>query len=160
MKLEMPGTELREMLRKVRFAAAKDSTREVLGGVLMEIEGGKVAMRAAALAGAGYRIVLAKTQEELRAEGKRMCNCVGMGHYGEGIVLGDRLIVMLRHGNGRSYCDIEIDRRSWKVVQCYLRRNEAAPEEVQSLARRIAGTLRSACARMRRKTDARKRSAA
>lgn len=45
-KLEMPGTELREMLRKVRFAAAKDSTRDVLGGVLMEIEGGKVAMTA------------------------------------------------------------------------------------------------------------------
>lgn len=116
--------------------------------------------RTRTLAGAGYRIVLAKTQEELRAEGKRMCNCVGMGHYGEGIVLGDRLIVMLRHGNGRSYCDIEIDRSSWKVVQCYLRRNEAAPEEVQSLARRIAGTLRSACARMRRKADARKRGAA
>ena len=45
-KLEMPGTELREMLRKVRFAAAKDSTRAVLGGVLMEFEGGKVAMTA------------------------------------------------------------------------------------------------------------------
>lgn len=45
-ELEMPGTELREMLRKVCFAAAKNSTRAVLGGVLMEFEDGKVAMTA------------------------------------------------------------------------------------------------------------------
>ena len=94
----------------------------------------------------GYAIVLAKSQEELLAEGKKMHNCVGMGMYGQGIVEGDSLIVMLKKPNGKGYesfCDIEIDRRTWLVRQCYLKRNEKAPEEVRQLAAKIATWLKA-----------------
>jgi hypothetical protein len=102
--------------------------------------------RTKVLKNCGYAIVLAKTQEELLAEGKKMHNCVGTGLYGQGIVAGDRLIVMLKKPNGHGYesfCDIEIDRRIWVVKQCYLKRNEQAPEEVRELARKIATWLKA-----------------
>ena len=70
-----------------------------------------------------------------------MGNCVGNGTYGRGIVEGDRLIVMLGLG-GKSYCDIEIDRRNWRVRQCYLKGNTTPPEEVRELAARIAAFLK------------------
>ena len=94
----------------------------------------------------GYAIVLAKSQEELLAEGKKMHNCVGNGMYGTGIVEGDRLIVMLKKPNGRGYesfCDIEIDRKTWLVRQCYLKRNERAPEAIYKLAKQIATWLKA-----------------
>ena len=93
------------------------------------------------LKGCGYTIVLAKTQDELLAEGRKMGNCVGCGTYGRAVVKGESLIVMLKLPKSRrseSYCDIEIDRKGWKVRQCYLKRNETAPEEVRELANRIA----------------------
>ena len=94
----------------------------------------------------GYAIVLAKSQEELLAEGKKMHNCVGCGTYGQGIVTGDKLIVMLKKPNGKGYesfCDIEIDRRTWLVKQCYLKGNERAPDEVQELAKRLAAWFKA-----------------
>ena len=75
-----------------------------------------------------------------------MGNCVGCGLYGKGIVEGDRLIVMLKKPNGKgfeSFCDIEIDRKTWVVKQCYLKKNEQAPEEVRELARKIAHWLKA-----------------
>lgn len=89
------------------------------------------------LKGCGYTLVLAKTQKELLAEGKKMHNCVGCGTYGQAIVKGDSLIVMLKN-HSASFCDIEIDRKSWKVRQCYLKHNKTAPKEVQELAKRLA----------------------
>lgn len=106
--------------------------------------------RSATLKGCGYRIVLAKSQKELLAEGKKMHNCVGCGTYGTGIVEGDRLIVMLRSRSGRPYCDIEIDRRTWTVRQCYLKQNKRPPVEVQELAKKIALVLRDEWRRMRK----------
>lgn len=89
------------------------------------------------LKGCGYTLVLAKTQKELLAEGRKMGNCVGCGTYGRAIVKGDSLIVMLKN-HSASFCDIEIDRKTWKVKQCYLKRNELAPKELQELAKRLA----------------------
>ena len=89
------------------------------------------------LKGCGYTLVLAKTQKELLAEGRKMDNCVGCGTYGRAIVKGDSLIVMLKD-HSASFCDIEIDRKSWKVRQCYLKHNQIAPKEVQELAKRLA----------------------
>ena len=89
------------------------------------------------LKGCGYTLVLAKTQEELLAEGRKMGNCVGCGTYGRAIVKGDSLIVMLKN-HSASFCDIEIDRKSWKVRQCYLKHNQIAPKEIHELARQIA----------------------
>ena len=98
--------------------------------------------RSAVVKGGGYDIVLAKSQKELLAEGKRMGNCVGNGIYGRGIAKGNLLIVMLKQG-GKSYCDIEIDRANWMVRQCYLKGNELAPETTRELAGRIAACLKA-----------------
>lgn len=100
--------------------------------------------------GKGVKAVLAKSQEELVAEGKRMHNCVGMGHYGEGIVRGDTIIVMFRDG-GKSVCDVEIERRNWSVRQCYFRHNRPATEEYRNAAGLVAAHLKSLDALNRRR---------
>ena len=119
--------------------------------------------RTKTLTGCGYKIVLAKTQEELLKEGKRMGNCVGCGTYGRGIVAGDRLIVILNargKGSAEHRFDVEIDRKSWKVRQCYGPHNSKAPDEVRELAMRIAESLKAKAAEMRRRREASKRRAA
>ena len=124
--------------------------------------------RTKTLTGCGYRIVLAKSQEELLKEGKRMGNCVGCGTYGRGIVAGDRLIVVIsakgkmKGESGRTVerrFDVEIDRKHWKVRQCYAPHNGAAPDEVRELAQRIAESLKAKAAEMRRKREARGKAA-
>ena len=102
--------------------------------------------RTKTLHGCGYKIVLAKTQGELLAEGKRMGNCIGNGVYGRGIATGHKLIVMLKLPGVRganSFCDIEIDRHTWKVRQCYTKGNRIPPDEVRELANRIATFLKA-----------------
>ena len=124
--------------------------------------------RTKTLTGCGYRIVLAKSQDELLKEGKRMGNCVGCGTYGRGIVAGDRLIVVIsakgkmKGENGKTVerrFDVEIDRKHWKVRQCYAPHNQAAPDEVRELAQRIADSLKAKAAEMRRKREARGKAA-
>ena len=124
--------------------------------------------RTKTLTGCGYRIVLAKSQEELLKEGKRMGNCVGCGTYGRGIVAGDRLIVVIsakgkmKGESGKTVerrFDVEIDRKHWKVRQCYAPHNSAAPDEVRELAQRIADSLKAKAAEMRRKREARGKAA-
>lgn len=110
--------------------------------------------RTKTLYGCGYKIVLAKTQGELLAEGKRMGNCIGNGVYGRGIATGHKLIVMLKLPGVRgakSYCDIEIDRHTWKVRQCYTKGNRIPPDEVRELANRIAAFLKAEYKRQQRK---------
>ena len=138
--------EIRERAEKKRRKAEEKAEREWIEKTMKvrfeEIEAFQKSLRrTATLRGCGYTLVLAKTQKELRAEGRRMGNCVGNGTYGRGIVSGDRLIVMLGLG-GKRYCDIEIDRRNWRVRQCYLKGNTTPPEEVRELAARIAAFLK------------------
>ena len=122
----------REKLRKGRVE------REAEEKWIKELEAFQESLkRTDVLKGCGYTLIVAKTQKELLAEGRKMHNCVGCGTYGQAIVKGDSLIVMLKN-HSASFCDIEIDRKSWKVKQCYLKHNERAPEEVQELAKRIA----------------------
>ena len=131
----------REKLRKERVEreAEEKWVKETMKTRVAEIEAFQKSLkRTDILKGCGYTLVLAKSQEELLAEGKKMNNCVGCGTYGQGIVTGGKLIVMLKYPNGVSYCDIEIDRRNWTVRQCYLKGNEAAPQEIRELAKRIA----------------------
>lgn len=156
-RLEAMERDCERRRRRIKLERRKQFERLLAERAVEIDEFQRSLLRTKTLGGAGYRIVLAKTQEELLAEGKRMHNCVGMGHYGERIAQGGSLIVMLRLRDGRSYCDIEIDRRSWRVVQCYLRRNEAPPEEIKSLAHRIAERLKLSYARMRRRSGARRR---
>ena len=124
--------------------------------------------RTKTLTGCGYRIVLAKSQEELLKEGERMENCVGCGTYGRGIVAGDRLIVVLsakdkmKGENGKTVerrFDVEIDRKHWKVRQCSAPHNGVSPDEVRELAQRIADLLKAKAAEMRRKRESRGKAA-
>ncbi|MBR2713782.1 MAG: PcfJ domain-containing protein, partial [Kiritimatiellae bacterium] len=136
----------RERIEAAKLKAEERAEREWIAKTMKvrfeEIEAFQKSLRrTATLRGCGYTLVLAKTQKELRAEGRRMGNCVGNGTYGRGIVEGDRLIVMLGLG-GKSYCDIEIDRRTWGVRQCYLKGNQTPPEEVRKLANLIAKQLK------------------
>ena len=138
--------EIRERAERKRRKAEEKAEREWIAKTMKvrfeEIEAFQKSLRrTATLRGCGYTLVLAKTQKELRAEGRRMGNCVGNGTYGRGIVEGDRLIVMLGRG-GKSCCDIEIDRRNWRVNQCYLKGNTTPPEEVREFADRIAAFLK------------------
>ena len=138
--------KIRERAEKKRRKAEEKAEKEWIAKTMKvrfnEIEAFQKSLkRSATLRGCGYTLVLAKTQKELRAEGRRMGNCVGNGTYGRGIVTGDKLIVMLRLGE-KSYCDIEISRQTWGVTQCYLKGNTAAPREVWELAAEIAAFLK------------------
>ena len=138
--------EIRERAERKRRKAEEKAEREWIAKTMKvrfkEIEAFQKSLRrTATLRGCGYTLVLAKTQKELRAEGRRMGNCVGCGTYGRGIIKGDSLIVMLGL-KGKSYCDIEIDRRNWRVNQCYLKGNETPPEEVRKFADQIAAFLK------------------
>ena len=93
------------------------------------------------LKGCGYTLIVAKSQKELLAEGRKMGNCVGNGLYGRGVVMGDRLIIMVKLA-GKSFCDIEIRRADWQVRQCYLKGNDRAPAAMHRLARKIASALK------------------
>lgn len=113
--------------------------------------------RTKTLRGCGYKLVLAKTQAELLKEGKRMGNCVGCGTYGEGLVVGNTLILTMQGRDEKARFCVEIDRKSWKVRQCYGRHNSAASDEVRDLAGRVAESLKAKAAEMRK---AKKRKAA
>ena len=138
--------EIRERAERKRRKAEEKAESEWIAKTMKvrfeEIEAFQKSLRrTATLRGCGYTLVLAKTQKELRAEGRKMGNCVGCGTYGRAIVEGDSLIVMLGL-KGKSYCDIEIDRHTWGVRQCYLKGNTAAPREVWELAAEIAAFLK------------------
>ena len=133
-----------ESKRAIRKAKAERKRLKALFAERMpEIEMFQKSLeRVKTLKGCGYKIILAKTQEELLAEGNKMNNCVGNGVYGRGILEGDTLIVMLKNPAGRSLCDIEIERKAWRVRQCYLKGNQLPPDEVRKLAKRIAAELK------------------
>lgn len=137
----------KEKKRRAEAKAEKEWIAKTMKVRFKEIEAFQKSLkRTATLRDCGYTLVLAKTQEELLAEGKKMHNCVGCGTYGRGIVEGDRLIVMLKRQSGRGYesfCDIEIDRKSWLVRQCYLKHNKRAPNELYELAKQIAAWLKA-----------------
>ena len=113
--------------------------------------------RTKTLRGCGYKLVLAKTQAELLKEGKRMGNCVGCGTYGEGLVVGNTLILTMQGADAKERYCVEIDRTKWTVRQCCGRHNSAAPDKVRDLAIRVAEPLKAKAKEMRK---AKKRRAA
>lgn len=100
------------------------------------------ARRSAILRGTGYRLVVAKSQTELRAQGRRFGNCVGNGIYGRAVAVGDALIVIVNDKGGKPAACIEIRRDGWKVRQCYAPGNKTPPEGMQKLADRLAQLFR------------------
>lgn len=160
-RIEREGDRLERNAARRRARAdakrAKEEARraaEMLKRRLPELEAfQRSADRVLDMSGLGYRLVVAKSQEELLAEGKRMGNCVGCGTYGRGIVDGRCLIVMVRDAKGRPYCDIEIERGAWTVRQCYARMNQPAPEDVHKLAESLAQTFKADSSRRSRRAE-------
>ena len=106
--------------------------------------------------GKGVTCVLAKDQKTLLEEGKKMNNCVGMGTYGHGVLLGSKLILMFRK-NGKPFVDAEIDRQSWRVKQCYARGNSQAPEEYHAASARVAKFLKAQFKKAQKAAKARRK---
>lgn len=132
-----------EAERKAREEAEKKWIAKTMKTRIKELEAFQKSLkRTDILKGTGYTLVVAKSQKELLAEGKKMGNCVGCGIYGRAIVEGNSLIVMLKDRSG-SYCDIEIDRRTWLVRQCYLKHNKLAPGEIQQMAKKLAAWFKA-----------------
>lgn len=135
---------LEEEEERKREAEERAFVRRTMASRLKEIDAFQKGVdRIKEIKTAGCTIVLAKSQAELRKEGRKMNNCVGMGQYGRGIVRGDTLILMFRDAKGKAWCDAEIDRSNWTVRQVYAKGNEVAPQEIADLAKQIAGELRS-----------------
>ena len=106
--------------------------------------------------GKGVTCVLAKDQKTLLEEGKKMNNCVGMGTYGHGVLLGSKLILMFRK-NGKPFVDAEIDRQSWRVKQCYAKGNSQAPEEFHAASARVAKFLKAQFKKAQKAAKARRK---
>lgn len=100
------------------------------------------AKRSDVLRGTGYTIVVAKSQQELLAQGKRFHNCVGNGIYGRAVAVGDALIVIVNGKGGKPAACIEIRRDGWKVRQCYAPGNEMPPAGMRKLAARLAALFK------------------
>ena len=137
----------REWARRNREAAKREAEEQkrleaLMAGRVDEIRRFQSSLdRTATIDFGAYRCVLAKSQDELLKEGRKMGNCVGHGHYGRGIALGKTIIVMLKRGNA-SFVDIEIDRTDWSVRQCYRKFNEKAPDECWEIAKRVCSFLK------------------
>lgn len=145
LKLEMERQRKKEEARRREIA-------DLMAARLPEIRAFQESLDTSRIVdlGKGVKAVLARSQEDLLAEGRRMNNCVGTGTYGEGIARGDTIIVMFRD-RLNSICDAEIDRRNWSVRQCYFRHNKPATEEYRNAAGLIAAHLKSLNALNRRR---------
>lgn len=97
-----------------------------------------------AYAGDGVTCSVATSRAQLRDEGRKMRNCVGNGRYWDETSRGESFILLFRR-NGRPFVDAEVDRRTFRVRQCYAKGNSPAPDEVADAARRAAAFLRRAC---------------
>lgn len=141
----------RDMMEKYGVKSPEE-VKKIMAARMEEIAAFQTSIdRSKTLKGAGYKLILAKTQEDLIAEGKRMGNCVGCGTYGRGIVAGDRLILVIQGKDRKQRFDVEISRRTWKVEQCYAPHNQAAPDGIKKLAAKIAQTLKAEYVRNRKK---------
>lgn len=83
----------------------------------------------------GYAVKFLRDDEDLIAEGNAMKNCIG--GYGRDVRDGNALLLSLRK-DGEPVYDIEIDPRSFKVIQAREKGNEDAPKDIHAIARRIA----------------------
>jgi len=143
-KAEREARKKAKAAEAIRLAKEQEIVKKTLASRLKEIAAFQKSVdKVMKLNINGATCVIAKSQDELRKEGKRMNNCVGIGTYGRGTVLGDTLILQFKDKRGHSWCDAEIDRSNWKVRQCYSRGNNVAPDEIKSISETIAKTLKA-----------------
>ena len=85
-----------------------------------------------------YEVIVPKSEQEMVREGKRMHNCVGHCYP---MRQGVDSIVVFFHKNGKACVDVDIDPRTFKVVQCRAVCNKEADKSAHELAKRIAARI-------------------
>lgn len=76
-----------------------------------------------------YSVVVPKTADEIRLEGKNMCHCVG--GYVDRVKNGNSLICFVRHTKEKDKCfyTLELNPKTLDIVQCRGYKNNPTPEE-------------------------------
>lgn len=87
-----------------------------------------------------YEVSVPQNAEEMIMEGEAMHNCIGKC-YPSRIADGECLCVFL-HKNGKPCVDIEINLKTFKVVQCRAVCNKDTPEDAWTVARELAEMCR------------------
>lgn len=86
---------------------------------------------------------------ELRAEGKKMGNCIGSMGYDMKTINGESLMLFVRK-DGDFYSDIEIDRRNQRIRQHYAKKNSKPDRWAASFADEIVKRYRRIERKLRR----------
>lgn len=78
-----------------------------------------------------YFVVIPKSANDIRKEGKENANCVG--GYVRRVARGDSIICFIRHKNepDKSFYTVEVNPIDFKIVQCRGYHNNPTPEEAQ-----------------------------
>lgn len=77
-----------------------------------------------------YKIVVARNQSMIIAEGSFMGHCVGGTTYTRGMANGDKIILMLRKNN-KPYSTIELNPRTFELVQIHGKNYQLPPDAVK-----------------------------
>lgn len=96
----------------------------------------------------GFAVFMLQDKKDLIAEGNVLHNCIG--GYGESVKTGRALLLSIRK-DGKPCADIEIEPKSFKVMQVRANHNRAAPQEIQDLAQTIADEIKTGVEASRRK---------
>lgn len=86
-----------------------------------------------------YDVIVPKTAREFAFEGKKMHNCVGGFASQQGL----NSIVVFFWKNGKPCVDVEIDAKTFSVVQCRAVCNKDADESAHRLAEEIARKIKA-----------------
>lgn len=139
-RLEYAEAEVERRRRdRERLAAREETARKRRRSAAIR----EVASRFAAAASSGairsaLVVVMPLSRRDLVAEGKAMGNCLGRMGYDAKIAEGRSVVFFVRGADGGRVADVEIDRATWKVRQCYGPRNSPAPEEAERVAAAVA----------------------
>ncbi len=87
-------------------------------------------------------VVMPLSRGDLVAEGKAMRNCLGHMGYDAKIAEGRSVVFFVRGADGGRVADVEVDRATWKVRQCYGPRNSRASDEAWRVAELAARRMK------------------
>lgn len=101
---------------------------------------GRIADRYAHLERArAFRVMLPRRSSDLVAEGKRLHNCLGDGHYAARIARGESVIAFVRQAERPSipWVAVEFSPERRQVLQCYAAKKSRPPEPVVQFVHRL-----------------------
>lgn len=89
-----------------------------------------------------YSILVPLTKEDLKTEGRQNNNCVG--GYWERIAEGNSIVLFLRETKNiaQSFCTVELQTKTLKIIQCRTKGNGAAPDKVVKWLEKIVSKIK------------------